>query len=173
MADRILLVLGISAEEYGGIFIEKTAEGRNVKIKGKAQVAEESLMKEALLYARDYSKKVVALQILSSDLYHYGYNDIILTAPPKTQFLSYVRSKVIERGERCAERFRKLAKEHGVAVEIKTIEVDDPTSAVLEEARKGYDMIFLHREKKHLFPLLKKTTEQVLRKQGYRYIATC
>ncbi|MBW2065718.1 MAG: universal stress protein [Deltaproteobacteria bacterium] len=170
--DRILLILGTTREDYGGITIGKIGRGRDVRGRDDAAVREERLAAEAIRYAKAFSRKVVVLQILHSDLYHYGYNDIILPAPSKTRFLSYVRDAVTERGERAAASLREVAKEQGVSLEIKTVESDDPPSAVLEEAKKGYDMIFLPKERRHLFPLLRKTAEQVLRKEGYEYTVT-
>lgn len=169
---KVLLVLGISAENYGGISLGKTAGGRDVKVNRRAEESEEVAAKEALRYAGERCKKLVVLSVIYSDLYHYGYNDIILPAPSKSQFLSYVRDTLIERARRTAARLRKKAKDQGVPVEVKEIESEDPPSSVLEEASKGYDMIFLPREGRHLFPLFKKTAEQVIKKEGYRYRVT-
>jgi hypothetical protein len=46
-------------------------------------------------------------------------------------------------------------------------------STVLVEARRGYEMIFLAREKKKLFPLLSKHLATQLRKQSDAEVIEC
>ena len=59
---------------------------------------------------------------------------------------------------------KELAQRNKVPLEIRKVETREPSSAVLEEAEKGYDRIFMAKEKRRLFPIFKKTMEQKLRK---------
>ena len=59
---------------------------------------------------------------------------------------------------------KEMAQRNKVPLEIRKVETREPSSAALEEAGKGYDRIFMGKEKKRLFPVFKKTIEQQLRK---------
>ncbi|HUL22035.1 MAG TPA: hypothetical protein VLZ10_11310 [Thermodesulfobacteriota bacterium] len=123
--------------------------------------AEES----AFNYARSTSKKLVVLQILTSNLYHYGHQDIVATRPSKRQFLLHIRNEVLEQGRAKVKVLEEKAGEQGIAIEIHSVESEDICSAAVEEARKGYDAIFLARKKRKVFPLLEKGLAQHLRKK--------
>ena len=58
----------------------------------------ENAVDEALRAARCYSKKAKVLQILDSDLYFYGHNDLVAPRLNKQRFLLYIRDQVLERG---------------------------------------------------------------------------
>ena len=72
--DKILLVLGT----------------------GDSRIAES----EAFTFAKQTSSVVVALQVLTSKLYHYAHNDLIATRPSKRDFLFYIRDEVMENGKK-------------------------------------------------------------------------
>jgi|SRR5271157_1585408 len=127
----------------------------------------------AFRFARTSSKKVVALQIITSDLYHYGHNDLIATRPSKAQFLLYIREQVLARASAEAEQLRKKALNVGVCLAICPVETEDVVSTVMTEAKKGYDMIFLPKEKRKLFPLLKKQPSRQLKKKLGRQVIEC
>ncbi|MGA3173474.1 MAG: hypothetical protein ABSE25_03500 [Syntrophorhabdales bacterium] len=109
------------------------------------------------------SGRVVALQLLTSDLYHYGHNDLVATRPSKAQFLLYIREEVVEQARQQAEGLRRKAAEAGVTLEVRPVETEDAASAVLGEAEKGYRAVFIAKEKKKLFPLLKRPLARALR----------
>jgi hypothetical protein len=127
----------------------------------------------AFRVARDSSKKIVALQILTSDLYHYGHNDLIATRPSKAQFLLYIREQVLARAIEKAEQLRERALDAGVSLAICPVETEDLISAVMTEAKKGYELIFLPKEKRRLFPLLKKQPVRQLKKKLGGQVIEC
>jgi len=116
---------------------------------------------------------LVALMILSSDLYHWGFNDIILPGPAKSSFIGHVRQELVTRSENTLKRLEEKARIHGVTLDVRKIETLDPASAALEEAQKGYEKIFMIKEKSRFFPIFKKTVEQQLRKETSTPIITC
>lgn len=124
----------------------------------------EDVANKAFLYARRSSKRLVALQVLASDLFHWGLNDNILSGPAKTRFVGYIREQLLDKCLETTKMLEQKARQHGVSFEIKRVETDDPASSVLEEARGDYDRIFIGREQKKLFPLFQKSMEQQLRK---------
>jgi hypothetical protein len=115
--------------------------------------------------AKSTSKKLVVLQILTSNLYHYGHQDIIATRPSKRQFLLHIRDEVLERGKAKAKAMAEKAEEEGIALEILSVESEDVVSAASDEAKKSYDAIFVSGEKRRLFPLFEKTLAQHLQKK--------
>jgi hypothetical protein len=117
--------------------------------------------------------RLVVLQICDSDLYHYGHNDLIATRPSKAQFLHYIRGQVLERAEAEAEELRKKGRDMGLSAEIISVETDDVLSTVLEEARKGYEVIFMVKETSRLFPLLKRRVASHLRKRVSTRVVEC
>lgn len=147
MPDRILLILGI----------------------GNSESAEEL----AFNLAQSTSQEIVALQILNSDLYHYGHNDLIATRPSKIQFLLHIRSEVVACANVKAGELQERSRRQRVALEIRSVETEDVGSAVIAEASKGYNIIFLPKEKQKLFPLLEKTIEQRLLKNVSCPVVPC
>src|SRR5512145_1037094 len=110
----------------------------------------ENAIEQAFRTAKADSKKVKVLQILDSELYHYGHNDLVAPRLNKQTFLLYIREHVLEKGRVEADELVKKAKEMGISLEIDSIESDDVISAVIAEAKKGYDRIYLPKEKKRL-----------------------
>jgi hypothetical protein len=138
----------------------------------------EHAVEEGFRAAQSSSRKAKVLQILDSELYHYGRNDLVAPRLNKQRFLLYIRDQVLERGLIEADQLREKARNMGVPLEIDPIdpvvETDDVVSTVIAEAKKGYEMIYLAKEKKRLFPLLgKRTLEQSLRKRGFQNIIAC
>jgi hypothetical protein len=119
----------------------------------------------AFRYAAQTAKGLVVLQILTSNLYHYGHHDVIATRPSKRQFLLHIRDEVLERGRAKAEALKERARREGIPIDVFPIETEDASQAAISEAQKGYDVIFLAKEKRKRFPLLEKTLAQHLEKQ--------
>lgn len=127
----------------------------------------------AFRYARSNSRKLVVLQILTSNLYHYGHHDIIATRPSKRQFLLHIREEVLRQGLKEAKALEKRAQEKGISCEILSVETEDIVSAALSEAKKSYDMIFIVREKRKLFPLFERPLAHHLKKEVSTPIIQC
>jgi hypothetical protein len=127
----------------------------------------------AFQYAQSTSKRLRALQILTSELYHYGHHDLVATRSSKRQFLLHIREEVLERGRAQVRTLEDKAQEMRISLEIETVESEDIFSAALAEARKGCDIIFLPKEKKKLFPLFKKTLASYLGKKMSGEIVSC
>ena len=121
-------------------------------------------VEEALRTAKSESRRAKVLQILDSELYHYGHNDLVASRLTKQRFLLYIRDQVIEQGGREAGLLAQKARSMGVSLDIDPVETDDLVSTVLAEAKKGYEIIFLAKEKKRIFPLLKKNLARELRR---------
>jgi hypothetical protein len=130
-------------------------------------------VEEALRTAQSESRKARVLQILDSDLYLYGHNDLVAPRLNKQRFLLYIRDQVLERGGEEAAIIREKALGMGVSLEIDPVETDDLVSTVVAEAHKGYEMIFLAREKRKLFPLLQKHLATHLRKKLKVMVIEC
>ncbi len=120
---------------------------------------------EAFRAAQSSSRKARVLQILDSELYHYGHNDLVAPRLNKQRFLLYIRNQVLERGAVEAHEIREKARNMGVSLEIDPVETDDLVSTVIAEAARGYEMVYLAREKKKLFPLLNRHLATQLRKK--------
>jgi len=128
---------------------------------------------EAFRTASETGAEIGLLQILTSDLYHYGHNDLIATRPSKKDFLLYIREQVLERGRAEAEALQRRAHAMGLAVEVYSVETEDAPSVIIAEARKGYDAIFIPRERKALFPLFKKQLASRLRRHLRNLVVEC
>src|SRR5512145_2330052 len=111
----------------------------------------ENAVDEAFRVAQGEARKARVLQILDSDLYFYGHNDLVAPRLNKRRFLLYVREQVLEKGGMEAKEIRDKADQMGVSLEISPVEPEDLVSTVFAEAKKGYEMIFLAKEKKKLF----------------------
>jgi hypothetical protein len=133
----------------------------------------ENAVEQAFLAAQSDSRKVKVLQILDSGLYHYGHNDLVAPRLNKRTFLLYIREQVLERGKIEAGELSERAGEMGISLEINPVETDDVISTVIAEARKGYEKIYLPKEKKKLFPIFKKTIEQHLKREVPGRIISC
>ena len=134
----------------------------------------ENAVEKAFRAAQSDARKVKVLQILDSELYFYGHNDLVAPRLSKRTYLLYIREQVLEQGKIEAGELRERARNMGVSLEIDPVETDDVVSTVIAEAKKGYEKIFLPKEKKKLFPLLKRRTlEERLRKKDIQNIVAC
>jgi hypothetical protein len=127
----------------------------------------------AFRYAAQTAKGLVVLQILTSNLYHYGHHDVIATRPSKLQFLFHIREEVLEKGRAKAEVLKERAREQSIPIEIRMVETEDAPSIVLSEARKGFDSIFIGKEKKRFFPLFGKTMAERLERECPIRVVQC
>ena len=118
----------------------------------------------AFSHAIQTSRKVHVLQILTSNLYHYGHQDLIATRPSKRQFLLHIREEVLDRGKTALQALEEQARNMGISLEIASTESEDIFSASVSEAKKGYDRIFLPRQERKLFPLFKRTLAEHLQR---------
>lgn len=165
MSLNVLLILKVPESEQYGVELRKVNGCIDVSSTEEYHSSlNEDASDRAFQYAKQSSKSIVALQILSSDLYHWGLNDNILSGPAKVKFVGHIREQLLDKSFETAEMLKKKAEEHGIPIEIKKIEVNDICSAALEEACRGYDRIFIAKEKRKIFPLFKKNMEQYLRK---------
>jgi hypothetical protein len=60
-----------------------------------------------------------------------------------------------------------------VTLDIDTIESEDIHSACLSEVRKGYNPVFVPKQKPKLFPLFEKTLAEYLRKRTESNVKAC
>lgn len=125
----------------------------------------ENAVKQAFQTARSDSRKVKVLQILDSKLYHYAHNDLVAPRLSKRTFLLYIRDQVLEQGRIEVGNLRERAGKMGIRLEIDPVETDDVISTVIAEARKGYEKIYVPKEKKKMFPILNKTMAQHLKRK--------
>ena len=133
----------------------------------------ENAVSQAFGTARSGSKNVKVLQILDSELYHYGHHDLVAPRLNKQRFLLYIREQVLERGRIEADRLRERAAEMGICLEIDPVETDDVVATVIAEAQKGYEVIYLPKEEKKFFPIFKRTIAQHLKKKVPGEIISC
>jgi nucleotide-binding universal stress UspA family protein len=119
----------------------------------------------AFNHARRTSGTVHVLQILTSDLYHYGHQDLVATRHSKREFLLHIREEVLERGSTALQALEDRARNLGIILETSVVESEDLYAASLSEAKKGYDVIFLPEQERKLFPLFKKTLAEYLQKR--------
>ena len=129
--------------------------------------------KAAFSHAVQTSRKMHVLLILSSDLYHYGHHDLVATRPSKRQFLLHIREEVLERGKAAMKALEDQAREAGIDLEIAVVESENPFSASLSEAKKGYDMVFLPKQERKLFPLFERTLAEYLQRRLPGAIVSC
>lgn len=130
-------------------------------------------VEEGLRAAQSSSARAKALQILDSELYHYGHNDLVAPRLNKQRFLLYIRDQVLERGGAEAEELREQARRMGVSLEIDPVETEDVVATVVAEAKKGYEAIYLAKEKRKLFPLLQKHLATQLRRECTGEVIEC
>ena len=122
-------------------------------------------IEEAFAYAKAEKRPLHAFQILNSGLYCYGHQDIVSTRPSKEQFLLYIRDQVLQHGRAEAQALTEKARDIGVSLSITTMESEDIISASFAEAQKGYDVIYLPKQKRQLFPIFKKTLRECLQRK--------
>ncbi len=163
MKDAILLILRVPSSD-DGVALMKVGDKVDVRPVPDDPDRKQRIADRAFVYAKEHAKKVVALQILNSDLFHWGFNDTILSGPAKTRFIGYIREELLKRSHESTIMLKEVAQRNKVPLEIRKVETREPSSTALEEAEKGYDRIFMEKEKRRLFPVFKKTMEQQLRK---------
>ena len=172
MNDKILVLLKGPGSDIRGISIKKDGSRRDIKTNsGKQEKADRNTVEKAFEHASSFSKKVVVLQILGSNLYFY-VNDIILVGPAKQRFRSYIHDEMMGRARDREKELQTKADEKGISLEFGIVDSDDSESIVLEEASKGYDAIFLTGGRR-VFPLFKKTLAQHLLKNGCKNVIQC
>ncbi len=130
-------------------------------------------VKTALNHAQATFNTLHVVQILTSDLYHYGHQDLVATRHSKRQFLLHIREEVLERGKAEIQDLEKAAWAMGVSLEITAIESEDAFSTSLSEMKKGYDVVFLPKQERKLFPLFKRTLAEYLRRKTSGKIVVC
>lgn len=130
-------------------------------------------IREAFSHAKSNSKRLRVTQILGSNLYPYGHQDLVATRPSKREFLLYIREEVLKRGKVEIMALEKLAGEMEITLDVNSIESEDVPSAALSEVREGYDIVFLPRQKKKLFPLFKRPLHKYLQKKISCRIVPC
>ena len=130
-------------------------------------------IRNAFSHAKSSSKRLQVTQILSSNLYSYGHQDLVATRPFKREFLLYIREEVLKCGEAEILALKKMAGEMEISLEVNTIESEDVLSAALLEAKKGYDIVFIPKQKKKLLPLFKRTLYRYLQKNFSGRIVPC
>jgi hypothetical protein len=163
MNDAVLLILRVPSSD-DGVALMKVGDRVDVRPVPDDPDREKRIAERAFVYAKEHAKRVMALQILNSDLFHWGFNDTILPGPAKTRFIGHIREDLLNRSRESTIMLKEVARRNKVPLEIRRVETREPSSAALEEAEKGYDRIFMGKEKRRLFPVFKKTMEQQLRK---------
>jgi hypothetical protein len=116
---------------------------------------------------RAASEGITVLQILDSDLYHYGHNDLVATRPSKSAFLHYIRDEVLTTAKEKSNALYQRAGQLGLKVKVLARETEDPASAIIEEAGKGYSAVFLPKERGSIFPLFKRNIARELNKRAF------
>ena len=166
MADAVLLILRVPEADDQDVVLKRINGHLDVSTAGNRYFSiNEDAADKAFNYASRSSGRMVALQILTSDLFHWGMNDNILSGAAKMRFIGHVREQVLEKSHETTEMLRQKAIEYGVPLEIKSVETDDPVLAAFEEASRDYDRIFITKEREKVFPLFKKSMGQYLRKK--------
>jgi hypothetical protein len=133
----------------------------------------EQAIKAALAHAQATSNRLRVIQILASDLYHYGHQDLVATRASKRDFLLHIRNEVIERGNSEVRELKNKARDMGVCLDIVTIESEDAFSTSRSETKNGYDVVFLPKQKRKLFPLFQRTLADYLRRKTSGRIVAC
>jgi hypothetical protein len=173
MADTILLIQHIPGDDGGPIEMKKVGDRVDIVSVCPDSNLHERIAEKAFDYAHKHSKRVVVLQVLTSNLYHWGSNDNILSGPAKMRFIGHVREEVFSKSLESKKMLEEKALRCGTELEIHTIETRDPVAAVLNEARGEYDRIFMVKERKRLFPIFKKTIAGQLQKQTAIPVSVC
>jgi hypothetical protein len=130
-------------------------------------------IRNAFNHAKSCSKRLHATLILGSSLYCYGHQDLVATRHSKREFLLYIREEVLRRGEAEILALKKLAREMEISLDVNTIESEDVFSTAFMEARQGYSIVFLPKQKKKLFPIFHRTLHEYLSKRIHCKIIPC
>jgi hypothetical protein len=127
----------------------------------------------AFAYAKENSSSVVALQVVTSNLYHYGHVDLIATRPSKRDFLVYIREEMVARAQAEAERLRDVTEQLGISLEVISAETEDVRSTVIGEAKNGYCAVFVPHQKRRIFPLLERNLGRELKRKAPCQVVLC
>lgn len=173
MPDSVLLILRIPDSDDEKVAMTKVGGRLDVKHVGWDINRQKRVIDDAIKYAKEKSKNLVVLQILTSDLYHWGFNDIILPGPARARFIGHIREEIMENSKVVTKILEGRADKEGISMEIHKMETRDPVSVAIEEARSGYDAVFLRKEEKKLFPIFKKTLETHIKKNLSIPVITC
>ena len=166
MSDAVLLILRVPDSDEQGVALRRVQGRLDVtQVEKRGDALPDDAVGKAFLYARRMSKRLVVLQILTSDLFHWGYNDTILPGPAKTRYIGHIREQIATESLETIKMLKERALHYGVSLEIKRVETMDPLSTALEEALGDYDRIFLFKERKKVFPIFERTIGQHLRKK--------
>jgi len=80
---------------------------------------------------------------------------------------------VLERGKTALQAVENQARELGIVLEITAVESEDIFATSLSEAQRGYDRVFLPKQQRKMFPLLKRTLEDYLQRKLPGRIVSC
>lgn len=164
MPGAVLLILRVPESDTRGVALRRINGRLDVSsVDERYSSLNEDAAERAFLYASQASRPLVAVQLLTSDLFHWGMCDNILSGQAKMRFIGYVREQILNKSVETTRMLEEKSRRYDVVLEIKKIETDDPSSAALSEAAGGYDRIFIAHEKKKIFPLFKKSMGQHLR----------
>ena len=131
MSDAVLLILRTPESNEQGVRFRRVNGRLDVSSTGKQHSGiNQNAVNTAFIYARQSSKRLVALQILASDLFHWGINDNILSGPAKMRFVGHIREQLLDKSLETTKMLEQKALQHNVSLEIKRVETDDPASVV-------------------------------------------
>ena len=165
MPEPVLMIFRIPVSDDEKVAIGKIGDRIDVKAVDWDPYRERRGLEQAIQYSKDNERDLVVLLILSSDLYHWGFNDIILPGPAKSRFIGHIREEIMKSSVDFTSMLKKTAGREGINLIIKKVETMDPLTTALEEAKKGYNRIFIAKQKKTIFPLFKKRIEDLLMKK--------
>jgi len=98
-------------------------------------------------------KEAVVLQILDLQFVSLRSSGHHCNASFETAVSPAYQDEVMERGKVKTKAMAEKAQGEGIALEVAAVESEDILSTAAAEAKKGYNTIFLQREKRKLFPL--------------------
>lgn len=173
MPESILLILRIPDSDDEKVAMMKVGDRLDVKHVRWEINRQKMVIDNSIKYAKENLKNLVVLQILTSDLYHWGFNDIILSGPAKARFIGHIREEIMKNSLEVTKILEERADQERISMEVHKRETMDPVSVALEEASKDYELVFLRKEKKKLFPIFKKTLDDHLKKELSIPVITC
>lgn len=128
----------------------------------------------AMDYATSNGCVLDILLVLSSHLFHYGKNDVVVPGNARCQFLFHIRLDLLRQAWELEKVLKEKAAELGLQIRISMAELDDCEDAMIREASRGYKLIFVPKEKKKRFPLFGNATwEKTLQKRGFENVVPC
>jgi hypothetical protein len=109
--------------------------------------------KEAFGYAVEHGCCLDVIDVLDSHLYHYGKNDYIVPSYARTQFLFHIQDNLNKDSQRRKESLEQKAADKGIRLRYTTLETDDPIPHIVKVLAKGYEHLFVPRQKRAWLPL--------------------